>query len=169
VRFLLVDRILSLEPGRSASGEKVIARDEEYFGDHFPGYPVVPGVLLIESMAQLAGRLIEASMRERGVEVLPVLGMVKEARFHRPVRPGDRLELVADLVSLRESAARVTAKGTVDGQVVAAAELMFVLLTFEAHAGQADQNAAPDLDREKLRAWSHQEWKRLTEQFTRDK
>ena len=154
MRFLLVDRILSLEPGRSATGIKTIAPDEEYFRDHFPGYAVVPGVLLLESMAQLGGRLVEATVREGSrVEVLPVLGLVKEARFHRPVKPGDRVDLSAEMVSLRESAARVTGAARVAGQLVAAAELTFVLLKLDDRAAGLGQQ---DIDR--LRAWSRDVW-----------
>jgi len=64
MRFILIDKIDRLEPGKLAEGHKIVAHDEDYFRDHFPGYPIVPGVLVLESLAQLGGRLVEASVRE---------------------------------------------------------------------------------------------------------
>lgn len=131
MRFVLLDRIDSMEPGRQARGTKTIAPDEEYFRDHFPGYPVVPGVLVLESLAQLGGRLVQASVREAsGREVLPLLAKVDHAKFRRAVRPGDRLLLSADVVAIGEDAARVTAVAEVAGRPVASAEIMYALLAF---------------------------------------
>src|SRR5438477_12496021 len=94
MRFILIDKIDRLEPGRLAEGHKQIAADEDYFRDHFPGYPIVPGVLILESLAQLGGRLVEASVRETsGRRVLPMLAKFEHAKLVRQVRPGDRLEL----------------------------------------------------------------------------
>src|ERR1700674_5117736 len=93
MRFVLIDRIDRLEPGRRAEGHKLVAPDEDYFRDHFPGYPLVPGVLVLESLAQLGGRLVEASVRETsGRRVLPMLAKFEHAKPVRPVPPGDRLE-----------------------------------------------------------------------------
>jgi 3-hydroxyacyl-[acyl-carrier-protein] dehydratase len=160
MRFLLVDRILTLEEGRRATGFKMIASDEEYFRDHFPGFPVVPGVLVLESMIQLGGRLIDATVRARSQErVLPVLGMVENARFRHPVRPGDRLDLSSDVVSLAESAARVTASASVDGRTAASAEITYVLLKLSHGAA----GLSPE-DLERLKIWSEDVWQQLTSQ-----
>src|SRR5438477_3509412 len=106
MRFILIDKIDRLETGKSADGHKLISPDEEYFRDHFPGYPIVPGVLVLESLAQLGGRLVEASVRDAtGRRVLPMLAKVDHARFLHPVRPGDRLDLAVDLLALTEDAA----------------------------------------------------------------
>src|SRR5436190_22024568 len=101
MRYILIDKIDRLEPGKLAEGHKLIAKDEEYFRDHFPGYPLVPGVLVLESLAQLGGRLVEASVREAaGQRVLPMLAKVERARFLHPVRPGARLDLGVNVVAM---------------------------------------------------------------------
>src|SRR5512139_878200 len=129
MRFVLIDRIVELEPGSQARGFRHIPADDDYFQDHFPGYPVVPGVLLLESMAQLGGRLIQASVRHAsGGDVLPMLTMVERAQFRRPVRPGDRLDLAAEITSLAADRARVTASASVDGQPAASAVIMYALV-----------------------------------------
>src|SRR5471030_288449 len=101
MRFILIDKIDRLEPGRMAEGHKLIAHDEDYFRDHFPGYPLVPGVLVLESLAQLDGRLVEASVREAtGRRVLPMLAKFEHAKLLRKVRPSDRLDLSVDMLAL---------------------------------------------------------------------
>src|SRR5947208_2797942 len=108
MRFILIDRIDRLDCGTRAEGHKVISPDEEYFRDHFPGYPIVPGVLVLESLAQLGGRLVEASVREAsGRRVLPMLAKIERAKFLHQVRPGDRLDLTVDMLALSEDAARL--------------------------------------------------------------
>src|SRR5580704_4209722 len=128
MRFILIDKIDRLEPGKLAEGHKLIAHDEDYFRDHFPGYPLVPGVLVLESLAQLGGRLVEASVREAtGRRVLPVLAKVEHAKFIHPVQPGNRLDLGVDLVAVTEDAARVTGVAHVSGRKAAAAEILYAV------------------------------------------
>src|SRR6201987_5994138 len=108
MRFVLIDKIERLEPGLRADGFKQIAPDEDYFKDHFPGYPIVPGVLVLESLAQLGGRLVEASVREQsGRRVLPMLAKFEHAKLLRQVRPGERLDLAVEVVAIGDDAARV--------------------------------------------------------------
>src|SRR5437667_6694064 len=98
MRFVLIDRIDRLDLGVHAEGHTLIPPDAEYFRDHFPGYPIVPGVLVLESLAQLGGRLLEASVRKATHKrILPVLAKVEQAKFLHPVRPGDRLDVEVDL------------------------------------------------------------------------
>ena len=157
MRFVLLDRIESIEPGRRARGSKTIAPDESYFRDHFPGYPVVPGVLVLESLAQLGGRLVQASVRAAsGREVLPLLAKVDHAKFRRAVRPGDRLDLAVDVVAIGDEAARVTGVAEVNGRPAATAMIMYALMAFTEGAGalEPEQMTA-------LREWSDRVWREI--------
>ena len=125
MRYLLLDRILEMKPGAYAVGQKCAAMTEDYFTDHFPGFPVVPGVLIVEAMAQLAGRLLTYSvLTTSGEHVLPVLLTIQNARFRHFVRPGDTMTLRTDLLALTEGAGRCKATARVGEQLVATAELM---------------------------------------------
>jgi 3-hydroxyacyl-[acyl-carrier-protein] dehydratase len=122
MRFLLVDRILELDPARSIVAEKYVDGGEEYFQDHFPGYPVVPGVLMIEMMAQTAGKCLMA-----GVDVSrwPVLVQVTRASFRSIVLPGALLHMQATITSSNNNTAGADARVTVGGKRVADASLTF--------------------------------------------
>jgi len=159
VRFLLIDRILELVPGQYAIGVKHPAMSEDYFADHFPGFPVVPGVLLVEAMAQLSGRLItysvaaEAAKRPGGeseAKVLPVLLTVNNAKFRRFVRPGDSVLIRSELLALSEDAGRCKAVATVNDVTVASAELM---LGFEAGGGST---IIPPEARARIASWAEE-------------
>ncbi len=128
MRYFLLDKITSFEPGKSAGGVKCISLTDEVLHDHFPDHPMLPGALLIESMAQLGGFLVELSFH-KGEDAIrrAVLAQVKDAKFHRGCKPGDRVELEAVLESQLESAARVTVMAVVEREHVARAELVFVL------------------------------------------
>lgn len=158
MRFVLIDRIVELDPGKQARGFRIIPADEDYFRDHFPGYPVVPGVLLLESMAQLGGRLVQVSVRRAsGRDVLPMLTMVDRAQFRRPVRPGDRLDLAAEITSLGADRARVAASASVDGQPAASAVIMYGLIGVGAGAVSIPPDAIAG-----IRAWDEAVWHELT-------
>jgi 3-hydroxyacyl-[acyl-carrier-protein] dehydratase len=152
VRFLLVDKIIELKEGKSAVGVKNISLSEDYLADHFPSFPIVPGVLILESLAQLSGKLINLTVKaERGISVLPVLSIVYNAKFRKFVRPGDQLRLDARLDSLHEESARVTAKALVGDHVVATAEMMFA---FDAgHRGQGE-GYLTDEQKQRLMEWA---------------
>ncbi|MCK6527149.1 beta-hydroxyacyl-ACP dehydratase [Myxococcota bacterium] len=127
MRWLLVDRIDEILPGDTARGHTVLSADLPLFGDHFPGFPVVPGVLLVEMVAQLAGKLIEVTQYgQTGVWVFPILSMVKETKFRSFVRPGERIDLVAKLDSLRPESALVKGRIEVGGKRRAQMDLVFV-------------------------------------------
>src|SRR3970282_2407920 len=96
VRYLLLDRITALEPPARARRLKCVSLADDVCVDHFPGHPVMPGALVLESLAQLGGVLVEAAMRERGrADLHALLVMVNRAKFRQMVRPGDRLALAA--------------------------------------------------------------------------
>ena len=157
MRFILIDKIDRLEPGRRAEGHKLFAPDEDYFRDHFPGYPLVPGVLVLESLAQLGGRLVEASVREAsGRRVLPMLAKFERAKLVRQVRPGDRLDLSVEIVAIGDAAARATGIARVGEKKAATADIMYAMLDVSQAAGQLDatQTAA-------LYEWSDRVWREL--------
>jgi 3-hydroxyacyl-[acyl-carrier-protein] dehydratase len=122
VRFVLVDRIISLEPGKSIVAERFIRPDEEYFQDHFPGFPVVPGVLLTEMMAQAAGKCLDAQRLPRGKAML---ARILSASFRQWVRPGDDTILHASISSNEERYANADCQAKVNDAVVAQARLFF--------------------------------------------
>jgi 3-hydroxymyristoyl/3-hydroxydecanoyl-(acyl carrier protein) dehydratase len=126
-RWLLVDGIDALDPGKQARGYKSFCADEPFFADHFPGFPVVPGVLLLEALAQLSGKLIGYTVRlERGDWPFPILSMMNGVKFRRFVRPGERVELEACLTALRDEMSDVRVRARVGSRVVAQAEQIFV-------------------------------------------
>lgn len=127
MRFFLLDRITLLEPGARARGVKNVALSEDVFADHFPRHPTMPGVLLLEAMAQLGGILLERTVRaQRGVEVKAVMTLVERAKFRRLVHPGDRLLLDAEVAHASEEGGRIAARALVEeeaGQPARAAEV----------------------------------------------
>ncbi len=126
MRYYLLDRIGTLEPPEVARGVKCVSLSDDVFEDHFPGHPIMPGALILESMAQLGGVLLEATMRRAGRDDLhALLVMVDRAKFRRAVRPGDRMELEARGLSASEDGGRVAGTAHVDGQLAAEAELGF--------------------------------------------
>lgn len=126
MRYVLLDRITALNPPEVATGIKCVSLADDVFVDHFPGHPVMPGALTLESLAQLGGVLVEATMRKRGRDDLhALLTMVDKAKFRKMVRPGDRLELEARVLNASEDGGRVRAIAMLDSQVAAEAELTF--------------------------------------------
>lgn len=124
--FLLVDRILELEPGKRAVGIKNVTANEPFFQGHFPQRAVMPGVLIIEAMAQVGGVMILSVEEHRGK--LAYLGTVNGVKFRRPIVPGDTLELETELLRIRSNMGKVRCTARVGGQEVAAAEIMFALV-----------------------------------------
>ena len=123
--MLLVDRIELLEAERIV-GIKNVTANEPFFMGHFPDFPVMPGVLIVESMAQVAGVLVLKQIPDRNKKVV-LLASVEKAKFRRPVRPGDQLRMDMHVISLKASAAKMRGEATVNGKLVAEAELMCVL------------------------------------------
>ena len=117
-----MDRILELEPERVV-GIKNITNSEPFFTGHFPDFPVMPGVLIIEAMAQTAGVLVLKSIPDRASKLV-LLVAVENARFRRPVVPGDTLRMEMKVLKRKASVAKMAGIATVDGQVVAEAEVM---------------------------------------------
>jgi 3-hydroxyacyl-[acyl-carrier-protein] dehydratase len=123
--FLLVDRVLSCEPGKDITALKNVTMNEPFFNGHFPNYPVMPGVLIIEALAQAAGLLTLKSVSAKPDEdsVFYFVG-IDAARFKKPVEPGDQLILKATILRERIGIWKYAARAEVDGRVAAEAELM---------------------------------------------
>jgi 3-hydroxyacyl-[acyl-carrier-protein] dehydratase len=132
VRYVLLDRITALEPPDRARGIKCVSLADDIFADHFPGHPVMPGALTLESLAQLGGVLCEATMRlpSKGGrhDLHALLVAVERAKFRRMVRPGDRLELEAVARHVQEGGGQVSATARVDGELAAEADLTFAFV-----------------------------------------
>lgn len=124
--FLLVDRILELDPGKRAVGLKNVTVNEAYFNGHFPNNPIMPAVLIVEAMAQVGGVLLLATSGNEGK--LAMFGGMDKVRFRKPVMPGDQLITEVELVKSRGDIGKVRAVGKVDGQVVAHGEYLFALM-----------------------------------------
>jgi len=120
--FLLVDRIVEIEAERIV-GIKNVTGNEPFFNGHFPDFPVMPGVLIVEAMAQTAGVLVLKSIPDRDSKLV-LLVAIENARFRKPVVPGDTLLLEMSVVKRRASVAKMAGRATVDGQLVAEAEVM---------------------------------------------
>jgi 3-hydroxyacyl-[acyl-carrier-protein] dehydratase len=125
--FLLVDRILEMEKGRRVVAIKNVTMNEPYFQGHFPGAPVMPGVLIIEAMAQAGAVLLLHDMADRDSRLILFTGIDK-ARFRRPVVPGDQLRFTLEVLRLRTRAMKLKCIAEVDGQLAAEAEIMSALV-----------------------------------------
>jgi 3-hydroxyacyl-[acyl-carrier-protein] dehydratase len=120
--MLLVDRILELEPERIV-GIKNVTVNEPFFQGHFPDFPVMPGVLIVEAMAQVAGVLVLKSIPDRASKLVLLAG-IDNARFRRQVLPGDQLRIEMKVVRRKASVAKMQGVATVDGAVVAEVEVL---------------------------------------------
>jgi 3-hydroxyacyl-[acyl-carrier-protein] dehydratase len=125
--FLLVDRILENEPGKRAVGLKNVTVNEPFFQGHFPGRPIMPGVLIVEAMAQVGGIIMlqTADMKDK----LSLFAGIDKVRFRRPVVPGDRLVMTVELLWIKKRRfGKMQARAEVDGQLASEGELMFSLV-----------------------------------------
>jgi beta-hydroxyacyl-ACP dehydratase FabZ len=128
--FLLVDRILEYEKEKRIVGIKNVTINEPFFQGHFPGRPIMPGVLIIEAMTQMGGVLLlrDHDLREKG---LVYLVGIDNAKFRRTVIPGDQLRIVVDVLRYKHTICRMRGEAFVDGTLVAEAEILTTLVTQE--------------------------------------
>ena len=121
--MLLVDRILEVEPGKRIVGLKNVTINEPFFVGHFPGHPIMPGVLIVEAMAQAGGLLVMGEIENVADKVVYFMSL-DDVKWRRPVIPGDQLILEVELVQLRGPVCKLRGVGRVDGAVVAEAAMM---------------------------------------------
>jgi 3-hydroxyacyl-[acyl-carrier-protein] dehydratase len=126
--FLLVDRVVAFEKGKKIVAWKGVTMNEPFFPGHFPGRPVMPGVLILEALAQAAGLLAMMSLGPEQQGKLTYLMGIDGARFRKPVVPGDRLELHVEVVKQKGPVWKMKGTGIVDGQECAGAEFMAMLV-----------------------------------------
>ncbi len=120
--FLLVDRILELEPKKRIVGLKNVTINEPFFQGHFPGHPIMPGVLIIEAMAQVGGVLLMGEVEGFESKVVYFMSL-DNVKFRRPVKPGDQLRLELEMTQIRGMVCKMRGVAKVDGEVVCEAEM----------------------------------------------
>src|SRR3984885_12408712 len=120
--FLLIDRIVEFEPTKRLVAIKNVTINEPFFQGHFPGYPIMPGVLVVEAMAQAGGMIMMAEIPD-GDKKLVVFTGIERAKFRRPVTPGDQLRIEVEVLSFRTRAGRIAGRALVDGKLACEATL----------------------------------------------
>lgn len=126
--FLMVDRVVELEPGKRAVALKNVTVNEPHFAGHYPGRPIMPGVLLLEALAQVGGLAVMVPDEDKVPDSrVPLLAGVDKARFRRPVVPGDQLRLEVDITQLRRSTGKCKGIAYVGEEKAVEAEIMFVI------------------------------------------
>ena len=147
--FLLIDRVVEFEPKKRLVAIKNVTMNEPFFQGHFPGLPIMPGVLVIEAMAQAGGMIMMADMPDRHTKLVVFTG-IERAKFRKPVTPGDQLRIEVEVLAFRSRAGRIAGRATVDGKVACEATLTCAVVTREreqrahgdqpAEAGDASAN-----------------------------
>jgi 3-hydroxyacyl-[acyl-carrier-protein] dehydratase len=141
--FLLIDRITEFEPTKRLVAIKNVTINEPFFQGHFPGYPIMPGVLVVEAMAQAGGIIMMHEMEDRHSKLVVFTG-IERAKFRRPVTPGDQLRIEVNVLSFRTRAGKIQGRATVDGKLACEATLMCAVVTRErerrAHGDNPDTN-----------------------------
>jgi 3-hydroxyacyl-[acyl-carrier-protein] dehydratase len=125
MRFLLVDAILEWEPGKRARGVKNVSLSEDFFDDHFPLKPIMPGVLVVEGMAQLSGLLLEESMHCQGKKVKALMSLMEKVKFRNPIYPGAQIVYACEILHMNEFGGKIAASATVVDKMMVECTLLF--------------------------------------------
>ena len=139
--FLLIDRVVEFEPKKRLVAIKNVTINEPFFQGHFPGYPIMPGVLVVEAMAQAGGMIIMAEMPDRQAKLVVFTG-IERAKFRRPITPGDQLRIEVDVLAMRSRAGRIEGKAFVDGKLACEATLTCSVVPRARKAAGEDSEAA---------------------------
>jgi 3-hydroxyacyl-[acyl-carrier-protein] dehydratase len=133
MRYFLLDKITAFDPDKSATGVKCVTWTDEIMHDHFPDHPIMPGALITEGLAQLAGFLAESAFNKENETVLrrAVLAQIEKMKFYKVSTPGDRLEYHATLESTLEEAVQVSVQASSDGEVRVKGRLTFAMLKID--------------------------------------
>ena len=127
MRFFMIDKIIKWEVGNSAEGIKNITLSEDFFNDHFPRHPIMPGVLILEALAQLSGLLLEASVEQTyNFKVKAILTLLEKSKFRHIVKPGDVLILNSNIVSIHEDSGKVKVRASVKEDIVVESDMIFI-------------------------------------------
>ena len=139
--FLLIDRVVEVVPHRRIVALKNVTANEPFFQGHFPGHPIMPGVLIVEAMAQAGGALLLTEIEDREHKLL-VFGSIERARFRKPVVPGDQLRFEVEVAAWRKTAARLRGTAYVDGKRVCDATMSCQILSRTAEMSRDADSAS---------------------------
>ena len=144
--FLLIDRVLEFERTKRLVAIKNVTANEPFFQGHFPGYPIMPGVLVIEAMAQAGALIMLAEIEDRKTKLAVFTG-IEKAKFRKPVTPGDQLRIEVEVLAMRSRAGRIAGRALVDGKLACEATLTCAVVTREreqrAHGDKPAGEPAP--------------------------
>ena len=142
MRFFLIDKISEWHIGKTAKAVKNVTLSEDFFDDHFPRHPVMPGVLIIEGMAQLSGLLLEASLKKTyGEDAKAVLTVLERTKFREPVRPGDTLIFCTEVISVNKNGGKLSARAFCDDHVIVTSGMVFAFKYIEDPMLEAKRDA----------------------------
>jgi 3-hydroxyacyl-[acyl-carrier-protein] dehydratase len=140
--FLLIDRVVEFERARRLVAIKNVTINEPFFQGHFPGFPIMPGVLVVEAMAQAGGIIMMHEIPDRETRLVVFTG-IERAKFRRPVTPGDQLRIEVEVLSFRPRAGRIDCKAWVDGKLACEATLTCRVVSRTREAEPAPEAAVP--------------------------
>jgi len=157
MRFHLVDRIDEVCYGKYAIGVKCVTLADDVFNEHFPGYPVFPGSLIMEGLAQLGGSYFEIMMKEKKLPLKrAILTIINRIKFRKPVYPGDKMQFRVDIVTMHEDFGVMKVKASVDQELIADGELTFSFVDVQKDILQKSREELYDICTKNMRVVPHE-------------